>query len=236
MKKLLLSLVLSLGALSVTPAMAAAPAFSASQMVQVKIKDLSFKEVMREFYSGQMIPTFADDSYIDSFPNIGLGHADSIGYRTVALMHPAELYDNAKGEPRYLVTIEKVLVNDESSEYCFPCGSTADLFSFKKLSNGQFQLVSRTSESVVFYEHWGLMNLRNNDIKDTLLGLNAGQKVYLGSLVWNIRKKDINRITKIKVSENDNLPPEYELKIEVDNIYLTDSAHRHFGIIEAYKE
>lgn len=75
-----------------------------------------------------------------------------------------------------------------------------------------------------------------DDIKDTLLGLNAGQKVYLGSLVWNIRKKDINRITKIKVSENDNLPPEYELKIEVDNIYLTDSAHRHFGIIEAYKE
>ncbi len=181
MKKLLLSLALSLGALSATPVMAADPAFSASQMSQVKIEDLSFKEVMREFYSGQMIPTFADDSYIDSFPNIGLGHADSIGYRTVALMHPAELYDNAKGEPRYLVTIEKVLVNDESSEYCFPCGSTADLFSFKKLSNGQFQLVSRTSESVVFYEHWGLMNLRNNDIKDTLqpLGKNLVGSIFI---------------------------------------------------------
>ena len=54
MKRLLLSLALSLGVLSATPAMAAAPAFSASQVVQYKIKDLSFKEVMREFYSGEM--------------------------------------------------------------------------------------------------------------------------------------------------------------------------------------
>ncbi len=168
MKKLLLSLAISLGVLSATPATAAAPAFSASQMAQVKIKDLSFKEVMRQFYSGEMVSTFADSSYIDAFPNIGLGHVDSKGYRTVALMRPMALYDNAEGEKRYLVTIEKVLVDDDSSEYCFPCGSTADLYSFKKLNNGQFQLVSRTSESVVFYEHWGLMNLINNDILDNL--------------------------------------------------------------------
>lgn len=75
-----------------------------------------------------------------------------------------------------------------------------------------------------------------DDIRDTLLGINHGQKVYLGSLVWNIRKKDTNIIKKIKVSEDDNLPPKYELKIDVDNIFLTDSAHRHFGIVEAYKE
>ena len=181
MKKLLLSLALSLGTLSAIPVMAAAPAFSARQMAQVKIKDLSFKEVMREFYSGQMRPTSVSDEYIDSMPNIGLGQVDTNGVRLVALMHPIELYDNAKGEPRYLVTIEKVIVNDESSEYCFPCGSTADLFSFKKLSNGQFQLVSRTSESVVFYEHWGLMNLRNNDIKNTLqpLGKNLVGSIFI---------------------------------------------------------
>ena len=79
MKKLLLSLAFSLGALSVTPAMAAAPAFSASQMAQVKIKDLSFKEVMREFYSGRMGYEFIDDEYIESMPNIGLDSIDSDG-------------------------------------------------------------------------------------------------------------------------------------------------------------
>ena len=181
MKKLLLSLALSLGTLSAAPAMAAAPAFSASQMAQVKITDLSFKNVMREFYSGRMVPTVADDTYIDSLPNIGLGHVDSIGYRIVALMRPIELYNNTDGEQRYLVTIEKVVVDNDSMEHCFPCGSTADLFSFRKLNNGQFQLVSRTSESVVFYEHWGLMNLTNNDIQDTLqpLGKNLVGSIFI---------------------------------------------------------
>lgn len=167
MKKLLLSLALSLGTLSAIPVMAAAPAFSASQMAQFKIKDLSFKEVMREFYSGQMVPTVADDTYIDSLPNIGLGRADSTAYRTVALMHPIELYDNTDGEQRYLITIEKVLIHDDSLEYCLPCGSKADLFSFKKLNNGQFQLVSRTSESVDFSSIYSSMDLQNNDIRST---------------------------------------------------------------------
>ena len=171
MKKLLLSLALSLGALSVTPAMAAAPAFSASQMAQVKLKDLSFNEVMRQFYNGQMVPTVADDTYIDSLPNIGLGRADSTAYRTVALMRPIELYDNTEGEQRYLVTIEKVLVHDDSLEYCFPCGSKADLYSFKKLNNGQFQLVSRTSESVEFSSIYSSMDLQNNELYDNLQSL-----------------------------------------------------------------
>ena len=171
MKKLLLSLALSLGVLSATPVVAAVPAFSASQMTSLKLKDLSFKEVMRQFYNGQMVPTVADDTYIDSLPNIGLGRADSTAYRTVALMHPIELYDNTDGEQRYLVTIEKVLIHDDSLEYCFPCGSKADVYSFKKLNDRQFQLVSRTSESVEFSSNYGSMNLQNNDLYDTLQSL-----------------------------------------------------------------
>lgn len=181
MKKLLLSLALSLGALSVTPAMAAAPAFSASQMAQVKIKDLSFKEIMRQFYNGQITPTFADDAYIDSLPNIGLFDTDSTVYRTVALMHPIELYYSADDEQRYLVTIEKVLVDSNSSEYCESCGSKADLYSFKKLNDRQFQLVSRTSESVEFSSNYGSMNLQNNDLYDTLqsLGENLVGSIFM---------------------------------------------------------
>jgi len=82
-------------------------------------------------------------------------------------MHPIELYDNTDGEQRYLITIEKVLIHDDSLEYCFPCGSKADLFSFKKLNNGQFQLVSRTSESVEFSSIYSSMDLQNNDIRAT---------------------------------------------------------------------
>ena len=181
MKKLLLSLALSLFALSVTPAMAAAPAFSASQMSQVKIKDLSFKEVMRQFYSGRMGYASVNDEYVESMPNIGLVDTDSKGYRTVALMKPIELYYSANDEQRYLVTIEKVLVDSNSSEYCESCGSKADLYSFKKLSDRRFQLVSRTSESVDFSSNYGSMNLQNNDIRATSesLGENLVGSIFM---------------------------------------------------------
>src|SRR5690606_10559701 len=114
MKKLLLSLALSWGALSATPAIAAAPAFSASQMSQVKIKDLSFKEVMREFYSGEMVSFFIDDETIEAVPHVGLGRANSDGERTVALMNPIIDYKNNVGESRYLVIIEKVQVDSNT--------------------------------------------------------------------------------------------------------------------------
>ena len=82
MKKLLLSLALSLGVLSVAPVMAAAPAFSASQMAQVKIKDLSFKEIMRQFYNGQMFDIHVD--HMEDTPYIGLGKYDEVGRATIA--------------------------------------------------------------------------------------------------------------------------------------------------------
>ncbi|MFZ2843631.1 MAG: hypothetical protein WAZ74_06080, partial [Psychrobacter sp.] len=142
MKKLLLSLALSLGVLSVTPVMAAAPAFSASQMAQVKIKDLSFKEVMRQFYNGQMFDIHVD--YMEDTPYIGLGKYDDSGRATIALMHPVIQYKNTAGEERYLIIIEKTQVSDGEIDSCHICKATADLYSFKKLKNGLFQLVSQT--------------------------------------------------------------------------------------------
>ncbi|MGP4120853.1 hypothetical protein ACT3N8_13675 [Psychrobacter aquimaris] len=182
MKKLLLSLAFSLGALSVTPAMAAAPAFSASQMAQVKIKDLSFKEVMREFYSERMGYEFIDDEYIESMPNIGLDSIDSDGERTVALMHPVLPYKNVVGEPRYLTIIEKVQVNNGSLVSCHVCGATADLYSFQKLNNGQFQLVSKTPNDVEFSTSWGRVGLYAEDIQN---GLQPLGKNLMGSIFMN---------------------------------------------------
>lgn len=101
MKKILLSLALSLGTLSATPVMAAAPAFSINQMAQVNIKDLSFKEVMREFYNGQMFDIHVD--YMEDTPYIGLGRYDNSGRATIALMRPVIQYKNTAGEDRYLI-------------------------------------------------------------------------------------------------------------------------------------
>lgn len=184
MKKLLLSLALSLGALSVTPAMAAAPAFSATQMAQVKIRDLSFKEIMRQFYNDQMVSFSIDDEDIEAMPHVGLGKANSDGERTVALMHPVIDYKNTTGEPRYLVIIEKVQVDSNTGSLvsCHACKATADIYSFKKLNNGLFQLVSRTPKKVEPTGVGGRIMLEEKSIKNTMQPLG---KEITGSVLKN---------------------------------------------------
>ena len=184
MKKLLLSLALSLGTLSAIPVMAAAPAFSASQMSQVKIKDLSFKEIMREFYSGQMGSFFIDDEDIEAMPHVGLGKASSGEERIAALMHPVIPYENIEGESRYLVIIEKVEVDSNTGSLvsCHVCKATADIYSFKKLNNGLFQLVSRTPKKVEPSGVNGRIMLDEKSIKNTMQPLG---KEITGSVLKN---------------------------------------------------
>lgn len=191
MKKLLLSLALSLSILSAAPVMAAAPAFSASQMAQIKIRDLSFKEVMRQFYNDQMVSFSIDDEDIESMPNVGLGKVDSDGERTVAVMHPVINYKNTTGEPRYLVIIEKVQVDSNTASLvsCHACTATADLYSFKKLNNGLFQLVSRTPKNVKPLGVNGRVMLDEKKVKDNMqpLGKNlTGTVIKNGSFYHGI--------------------------------------------------
>jgi hypothetical protein len=180
MKKLLLSLALSLGALSVTPAMATASAFSASQMAQVKIKDLSFKEVMRQFYNGQMFDIHVD--YMEDTPYIGLGKYDDTGRATIALMRPVIQYKNIAGEDRYLIIIEKTQVSDGEIDSCHICKATADLYSFKKLNNGLFQLVSQTPKNVKYSSSDGSVGLYAEDIQE---GMQPLGKNLVGSVFTN---------------------------------------------------
>ena len=191
MKKLLFSLALSLGVLSAAPVMAAAPTFSTSQMAQVKIRDLSFKEVMRQFYNDHMVSFSIDDEDIESMPNVGLGKVDSDGERTVAVMHPVIDYKNTTGEPRYLVIIEKVQVDSNTASLvsCHACTATADLYSFKKLNNGLFQLVSRTPKNVKPLGVNGRIMLDEKKVKDNMqpLGKNlTGTVIKNGSFYHGI--------------------------------------------------
>ena len=146
MKKLLLGLALSLSVLSATPLMAAAPTFSATQMAQVKITELSFKEIMRQFYNDQMFDVHIDNK--EDTPDIGLGKDDDSAGETVDLMRPVIQYKNTGGEDRYLIIIEKIQASTGDVDSCYTCNVIADLYSFKKLNNGLFQLVSQTSKSI----------------------------------------------------------------------------------------
>jgi len=74
------------------------------------------------------------------------------------------------------------------------------------------------------------------DIKNSLLGSNhLAPKAFMGNLVWNIREQGED-IFEISTSKIENKPSKYEVEINTKHIYLPDSAHRHLGICEAYKE
>jgi hypothetical protein len=71
------------------------------------------------------------------------------------------------------------------------------------------------------------------EIQESLLGISTeNPKVFLGTLVWNVRPPgQLNVI----VIQRENRPLDYELEIDAEHIWLTDSAHRHIGICEATK-
>lgn len=72
------------------------------------------------------------------------------------------------------------------------------------------------------------------EIAQTLLGIETVTvpRLYLGALVWNVRPP---ASLEVMTMSGDNKPPEYRLRIDTDSIYLTDSAHRHLGIAEAFR-
>jgi len=181
MKKILLSLVLSHAVfLTMANATAQTP-FSATKMAQIQVSELSFKEVMRAFYSGQMRRAFLDDEDLEKMPHIALGQADKDGYTTVALMHPVMIYKNNASENRYLIMIEKIQVGDQGLVVtCHVCAGTADLYTFKKLSNNQFQLVSRSPKNAVFSGSWGRVSLDLEGISKNIqpLGKNLVGSVF----------------------------------------------------------
>jgi len=74
-----------------------------------------------------------------------------------------------------------------------------------------------------------------DDIKNTLLGINQdSSKAFLGTLVWNIRNNGENEITTQTVLPDDGTYlPKRTMTIDTQAIYLTDSAHRHFAIVDA---
>jgi hypothetical protein len=74
-----------------------------------------------------------------------------------------------------------------------------------------------------------------DDIKNTLLGINGdSSKAFLGTLVWNIRNDGKNNLKTSTVLSDDGISvPKKTMTIDTEAIYLTDSAHRHFAIVDA---
>ena len=183
MKKLLISLIISSSTLFAVPMAVANTKFSVTEMAKVKLDTLSFKEIMRQFYSGQMTRGYIDDEDISKMPHVALGQADKDEYTTVALMHPMIEYKNNAYETRYLIMIEKIKVGNEGGVVtCHACTGEADLFSFKQLKSGQYQLVSRSAKDAEFSGSWGRVGL---DLEEIVKNMQPLGKNLVGSIFTN---------------------------------------------------
>ncbi|WP_350656879.1 hypothetical protein [Psychrobacter sp. S1-30-MNA-CIBAN-0213] len=152
MKKLLMSAALALSCIPLAvgcsianPEVLEKPASTINSIEQVTIDDLSFNMMIKAFYNSQMKSISVNDEDMKSLPHAGIG-PEVDGEKTVALMHPVISYSNLNGDTRYLVMIEKVKVDAEYGALsdCHACNVTADFYSFKRLPDGRYQLVSKT--------------------------------------------------------------------------------------------
>lgn len=183
MKKLLLSCLFTSSILFAAPMVMANNSFSATQIAQIQLDSLSFKDLMRQFYNGQMQRAYLDDTELSQLPHVGLNSPSENETTTVALMHPVLNYKNHANEPRYLIMIEKIQAYDDGSVVgCHACAATADLFSFKKLQNGRYQLVSRTAKDAEFSASWGRVGLDLQEIGNHMQALG---KHLVGSIFQN---------------------------------------------------
>jgi hypothetical protein len=79
------------------------------------------------------------------------------------------------------------------------------------------------------------------EIASTLLNPTGEQvpRLYLGSLIWNVRPvpgRDFSDVFAVQKIEEINKPTRWRLAFDTDAIFLTDSAHRHLGIVEAVRQ
>lgn len=144
------------------------------------------------------------------------------------------LDQNSTVVKKYIV---KVTASELASWFQYEKNNKVGRHPFKVTSQSSIQISERIQRGKNENGYSLQEKSKVDDIKNTLLGIHeTNKKVYLGSLVWNIRKKETNVLKSVTISEGIETPPEKELRITFDNIYLTDSAHRHFGIVEAYHE
>ena len=96
--------------------------FLSQDLVDARLNELSFKEVMRLFYKDNMRNVFVNEGELETQNFVAIGSPDEAGENTVAIMHPIINYRNMEGEARFLVMIEKVQVMENGSVVsCHAC-------------------------------------------------------------------------------------------------------------------
>lgn len=133
------------------------------------LKELSFKEIMRAFYSDHLEHVEVKDEEIEKLPHIGIGKTAEQNH-IVAIMHPAVNYTGLDGLERAFVVIEKIEVDDEwnLTNACHACTAKADLLLFKKAVDQNYYLLSTSVNDELLSSSNGRLDIDLTALKQNI--------------------------------------------------------------------
>ncbi|WP_151716776.1 tetratricopeptide repeat protein [Acinetobacter sp. TUM15071] len=166
---------------------------------QVVLPNLSTDTVARSFYKVTSSREREKDDYWGSGKYYYVNKPSDLDDLTDAVISiaPIFIYQNMQGEARYLVPVEVTLAIEGRIETSHATRGTLELYLFKKLDNGQFQMISKTAqggvESIEEYGRtsWNAQEFRKNlqAFGNNILGSYTIDGYYgngYGESVWSL--------------------------------------------------
>lgn len=126
------------------------------------LKKLDYKTVFIQFYQKDI--RYLKMKNIDMDQAVGLKGDD--GEVQYAVFNPVQSYHNANGEKCFIVYLEIFQQNDGEITTGHPSRPKVELYLFKQLANGQYQLLSRTRPTLDIAGSWGESHLQVSDFAD----------------------------------------------------------------------
>lgn len=138
---------------------------------QVVLPNLNTDTIARSFYKVTSSRERKKDDYWGSGKYYYVNKPSDLDDLTDAVISIAPIftYQNMQGETRYLVPVEVTLAIEGRIETSHVTRGTLELYLFKKLDNGQFQMVSKTAQGgVESIEGYGRTSWNAQEFKKNL--------------------------------------------------------------------
>lgn len=125
------------------------------------VKNLNYKTIFMQFHQKDIRYLKMNNVSMDEA--VGLkGTEGNVDY---AVFNPVQSYQNLQGEKRFIVRLEIFGQDNGEINTGHPARPKVELYLFKRLSNGQYQLLSRSRPDLDISGSWGDSHLQAEDFQ-----------------------------------------------------------------------
>ncbi len=132
-----------------------------SSTTPIVLKDLNYKTFFMKFYQKDIRYLKMQD--VNDVASVGLD--DGQGNIRYAVYMPVQNYTNLNGEKRYIVWLQLFDQEDGRINTGHPSRPIVEMYLFKKLANGNYQLLSQNYPEMDVSGSWGESHLSSSDFK-----------------------------------------------------------------------